>query len=172
MRDGDGEAHASVDQLDRIVDELGARASSRQAVLYVGRPWETCTDGLPCTSTIQFLRRLDGLHCVVSMRSWDLILGLPYDLMMFGGLQQVVAGCLGESLGDLIVTAGSAHVYLPAGAAYEIHECDQRFRLPIEGRLVDYRAWVADALLGDWVETPGGTPPEVTIERLGAPTPV
>ena len=97
--------------LGRVVRALRTDHLTRQAVLYVGRPDEVTTNDLPCTSTIQFLRRDNLLYGVVTMRSWDLLLGLPYDLAMFGGLSLVVAHCLGLEPGPIQVTAGTMHMY-------------------------------------------------------------
>ena len=98
-------------QMTEIVRVLRNDPGTRQAVLFIGQRSDGPTSDLPCTVTIQFLRRAGFLHAIVSMRSWDLIKGLPYDLMMFGGLQMLVANVLGDEEGSLLVNAGSAHVY-------------------------------------------------------------
>lgn len=98
----------------RILDVFQSLLSdpwTRQAVLFIGQPSDGPSSNLPCTLTIQFLLRESILHAVVSMRSWDLCRGLPYDLMMFSGLLQIVARCLKMSAGNVIVHAGSAHIY-------------------------------------------------------------
>lgn len=95
-----------------ILQALQKDPDTRQAVLFVAKPEDGPTSNLPCTLTIQFLMRYAKLNAIVSMRSWDLCRGLPYDLMMFSGLLEIVARCLGAPTGKLIVQAGSAHVYL------------------------------------------------------------
>lgn len=85
--------------------------SSRQAVLYLGcrglRP-----EDRPCTNSIQLLVRGGTLHALVSMRSWDLVYGVPNDLVMFSGLGLAVAKVLRVLPGTTTVFAGSLHVYL------------------------------------------------------------
>lgn len=99
------------DQMNLLLDELRRFPNSRRATLYVGRDVDYI-DNLPCTNTIQFLIRDNRLHMLVSMRSWDLVKGLPYDIMMFGGLGFAVCRCLkGVQPGLISVHAGSAHIY-------------------------------------------------------------
>lgn len=99
------------DQLESIRWALINDPATRQAVAYVGGAADGPTNNQPCTSTIQFLARNGVLHVIVSMRSWDLIKGLPYDMIMFGGLCQAMALATGNLPGVVTVTAGSGHVY-------------------------------------------------------------
>jgi hypothetical protein len=109
-----GPAPFDTNQVAWAIRELREHPESRRAVVYVGDPWDPPHER-PCTEVVQFLRRPGGttgtLTTLVSMRSWDLWYGLPYDLTMFGGLALLVAHCLGTDAGVLRVTAGSAHVY-------------------------------------------------------------
>lgn len=98
-------------RIQNIIHALREDPLTRQAVLFIGVPENGPTSDLPCTVTIQFLIRDETLHAVVSMRSWDLCRGLPYDLMMFSGLTMLVARCLGYAAGSMIVNAGSSHIY-------------------------------------------------------------
>jgi hypothetical protein len=88
----------------------------------------------PCTSSISFLQRAGYLHTFVSMRSWDLLTGLPYDLMVFHALTAALARCLAydqpstsdvhvRSLvrpGMVQVQAASAHVYVEKNVATSV----------------------------------------------------
>lgn len=102
----------TVDQMTPLVDELKRDPLTRRAVLYLTTPGEPL-DQSPCTTTIHFLRRAGIMNAVVSMRSWDAIYGLPYDIVMFGGLVQAVARAVhpGLQAGYVLVHAGSLHVY-------------------------------------------------------------
>ena len=100
------------DQVETIIWTLQNDPLTRRAVLLISKPEDGPTANLPCTISVQFLRRTQGLLTLVSMRSWDLIKGLPYDLVVFGGLAQAMALAVGVPAGPLTVTAGSAHVYL------------------------------------------------------------
>lgn len=46
------------------------------------------------------------------MRSWDLVKGMAYDVMMFGGMALAISRCVGIKPGPVYVTAGSPHIYL------------------------------------------------------------
>lgn len=151
------------DQIPRVMLALRNDPGTRQAVMFVGSEGDGPSPSLPCTCTIQFLLR-GGLQCVVSMRSWDLLKGLPYDLIMFGGLQQVVARCLGTGAGLLQVNAASAHIYLTDVAADKLPEPGRRvFRAHFAGatKWEDAVALAADIVAGtaplsDAVETERG----------------
>lgn len=99
-------------QVPEIIEKLKEDPNTRQAVLFVAKPEDGPTSDLPCTLTIQFLVRHGKLNAVVSMRSWDLCRGLPYDLMMFTGLLEIIGRCVGIRAGLVTVQAGSTHVYL------------------------------------------------------------
>ena len=100
-----------VGSIRSIIEALREDPNTRQAVLFVASPLDGPTSDLPCTLTIQFLVRRERLNAIVSMRSWDLCRGLPYDLMMFSGLLESIGRCLGIATGNIIVQAGSTHVY-------------------------------------------------------------
>lgn len=100
------------DQLPVVVDLLKKDPTTRRAVVYLARQEELAAGvETPCTSSIQFLYRGGMLHGVVSMRSWDLVKGLTYDIVMFGGLVQAVARAIGTVGGQVVIMAGSAHIY-------------------------------------------------------------
>ena len=106
-----------VAQIPKAITTLRRDPESRQAIMFVGRPEDGMTPDQPCTTSIQFLLRDGFMQTVVSMRSWDLLKGLPYDVICFGGLAMAVARCLGVVAEYVTVTAGSAHVYADDVAA-------------------------------------------------------
>lgn len=95
-------------QIPRVADLLARDPDTRRAVLLLPEKNE---GELPCTVMIQFLVRGDRLETDVIMRSWDLWLGLPYDLIMFGGLARAMASYLNRESGPARVHATSAHLY-------------------------------------------------------------
>ncbi len=62
-------------------------------------------------TAIQFLVRGAKLHCMVNMRSNDVILGLNYDLFFATMLQERLALELGVGLGWYAHRANSLHLY-------------------------------------------------------------
>jgi hypothetical protein len=119
------------DQLPALLQKLRGDPTTRQAAVFVGSKFDGPTDAQPCTSSISFLQRAGYLHAFVSMRSWDLLTGLPYDLMVFHALTAALARCLAydqpsasdvhvRSLvrpGMVQVQAASAHVYVEKNVA-------------------------------------------------------
>jgi thymidylate synthase len=105
------------EQVAWCASELTSHPSSRRAVVYIGRPEDAVSIGeatageMPCTETWQFHLRDDELHMTVTMRSWDLVWGLSYDIPSFVAVQMAVAHSLGAGLGTYVHTAGSGHIY-------------------------------------------------------------
>lgn len=100
--------------LDELVKLLREDPSSRQAVLSI---YHSPTDlgrgkkDTPCTLTLQFLLRDGYLHGRGSMRSNDVWLGLPYDLVQFISITGAIAAALDVKVGTYTHTVGSMHVY-------------------------------------------------------------
>jgi hypothetical protein len=61
--------------------------------------------------TVQFIVRDDKLHVQTSMRSNDVVLGIPYDWWMMSRLGISVASSLGVDLGSYTHVVGSMHLY-------------------------------------------------------------
>lgn len=109
------------DQIDYVVSNLHNDINSRQAVINIWRENPPPTKDVPCTLSLQFLVRHDIIHCVASMRSSDLWLGHPYDIVNFSAVAFAIMLQLNNmdhqlSLGNLFLTAGSKHIYERNGA--------------------------------------------------------
>lgn len=100
-----------VRQLPRLIEALDQDRDSRQHLLYVAQAGDQYRLDTPCTTSLQFLYQYGRLNLVVSMRSWDVVKGLPTDLIQFGMLLQAVTYCLDLMPGTISVTAGSGHLY-------------------------------------------------------------
>lgn len=100
-------------QYERIRDELKRDPDSRRAVVYLAMPTDHFASKLDigCALSTQFFIRGGKLHQVVTMRSSDLILGIPYDLGIFTMLQEVLAFDLGVEVGTYRHTSASLHIY-------------------------------------------------------------
>jgi thymidylate synthase len=77
----------------------------------------TCLRDVPCTLALQFLPRGGYLHTIVTMRSSDAWLGLPYDIFNFTMLANHLAAALSQAkrrrilLGTITLNLGSSHLY-------------------------------------------------------------
>lgn len=86
---------------------------SRRVVVAVWEPRDLGANkrDVPCTLTLQLLVRRGLLHMVVTMRSEDVWLGLPYDAFCFMTIQRLVAQSMGKGLGSYVHQVGSLHAY-------------------------------------------------------------
>lgn len=100
-----------LDQLEYVIETLRQDPDSRQAVMSIWRNNPPKTKDVPCTVAIQWLIRDGKLHCFDTMRSSDLWLGWPYDVVNFTMISAYIAITLKIPLGNLTLTAGSQHVY-------------------------------------------------------------
>jgi len=100
-------------QLAYVIKTLAEDRGSRQAVLTIWRENPPKSKDIPCSLSVQWLVRDDKLHCMLSMRSSDIWLGVPYDLFNFSMLSLYLLKKLppGLLLGDLHLYAGSSHLY-------------------------------------------------------------
>ncbi|HEY7824483.1 MAG TPA: thymidylate synthase [Acidimicrobiia bacterium] len=101
-------------RLDDLVKLLEHDRDSRQAVLTI---YNSATDlnrdkrDIPCTIALQYMIRDNKLHARTVMRSNDVWLGLPYDLVQFITLQSAIAAHFQIPLGTYTHTVGSMHLY-------------------------------------------------------------
>jgi thymidylate synthase len=82
-------------------------------VIYLAQPTDHFQSKLDvgCAVNTQLFIRDDKLHQIVTMRSSDLILGIPYDLGIFTMLQEVLAFDLGVDVGSYVHHSNSLHIY-------------------------------------------------------------
>jgi thymidylate synthase len=99
------------EQLDRIVPMMTVDPSGRQHTAYVARDGDQYTSDMPCTNSMHWFIRGGRLYMHVFMRSSDVVKGLPYDMMMFGGLNMAIARCVGVVPGPVLLNAASSHIY-------------------------------------------------------------
>lgn len=103
-----------LDQLQMLIDGIAADPHGRRHILTTWNPgelYEMCLP--PCHLLAQFYVHNDELDCIVYMRSVDLALGLPSDLVLYGLLLALVAKQLDYVAGRLTMHFGDAHVYVP-----------------------------------------------------------
>lgn len=114
-------------QVDDVIKYLKKFPEGRQALIWIAKPEDGCTDAQTCTTSIQFLLRHKQLHGTVNMRSWDAVKGFPYDLMFFQLFKACIARALEVAPGNLTVNAGSFHLY-EADISMAVGEADGDFQ--------------------------------------------
>lgn len=110
--------HFGRDQLMMAIDELRDNPTNRQ--LYISA-WDPATDGLggsqpkniPCPVGFSLTRVGDLVHCSVFIRSSDVFIGLPYDVMGYALTLDAVAQSVDCKAGTLHVTLAHPHIYEP-----------------------------------------------------------
>jgi len=108
-----------VDQLAQIVRQLRRRATGevhsddRRILLNSWNVGEIDRMKLPpCHYGAQFLVDEDlGLTTIVSIRSWDLFLGGPFNVAQYALLTHLLAAITGLKPRRLVMNAGDAHIY-------------------------------------------------------------
>lgn len=108
-------------QLGHVVARLVEDQSSRQAALTIWRENPPPSLDVPCTLGMAFSIRDRVISSSVFMRSSDVWLGLPYDMMTFAAVLYRVASEVSEELGGgsyplelgaVAIHAASSHLYL------------------------------------------------------------
>lgn len=108
-----------LDQLDRAWRALKASPESRQVVLQI---WDSPTDfprangkptsaDVPCNVVSMLKVRQGALELTEVLRSNDVFRGLPYNIVQFTVLQEILAGWLGLTVGAYHQVSDSLHVY-------------------------------------------------------------
>jgi thymidylate synthase len=102
-----------LNQVANITRLLKQKPTTRRAVVQIFDANDIVAEPeeIPCTCTLQFMVRSKKLHMFVSMRSNDVLWGLPHDLFCFTMLQEIIARDLGVEIGTYKHAAGSLHLY-------------------------------------------------------------
>lgn len=108
-----------VDQILRAGEALAANPTSRQVVLQLYHPaldlpfdrGQPRAGDIPCNVT-SLLKVRDGkLEWTQMVRSNDFFLGVPYNIVQFTTLQEVLAGLAGVEVGSYLHYSDSLHLY-------------------------------------------------------------
>lgn len=104
-------------QLESMWDLIKRDPETRQAVVSCWHPSDLAAAApgtvkdVPCTLALNFQPRGNELNLIVTMRSNDWWLGLPYDAWCFTAIQVLMAAALKMQVGFYQHQVGSIHVY-------------------------------------------------------------
>ena len=102
----------STDQLTNIVDLLLEDPNSRRMVVSAWNINDISKMCLPpCHILFQFNLTEGYLNCAVYQRSVDIMLGLPYDIILYALLTEIIAGEIDCTPGRLTFFLGDTHIY-------------------------------------------------------------
>lgn len=116
----------SVNQIENIVNEIKVRPDSRRLVVSAWNPatlpnpqlspHENVRQGFgalaPCHAFFQFSVADGKLSCMLTQRSGDVFLGVPFNIASYALLTMMVAQQTNLKLGDFIWSGGDVHIYL------------------------------------------------------------
>ena len=103
----------SIDQLARVLEELGRNPHSRRLVVSAWNPADIPDMALPpCHCLFQFHVAAGRLSCQLYQRSADVFLGVPFNIASYALLLSMVAQVSGFAPGEFVHTLGDAHLYL------------------------------------------------------------
>lgn len=104
--------YGGLDQIDQLISSLKNEPNSRRHLLTTYDPDELEQCLPPCHLLAQFNVTNDSyLDCIVYMRSVDLCLGLPSDIILYATLILLVSQETGYKPGTLTFMLGDTHIY-------------------------------------------------------------
>lgn len=122
---------SKLDQLYALVQNLKSDPGSRRHLLTTYNPAELDVACLPpCHLLAQYNVRKDKLDCIVYMRSVDLCVGLPSDVILYATLLLVLCNETGYTPGKLTFMLADTHVYLNHVDQFQIHAAKPMHDLP------------------------------------------
>lgn len=120
-----------VNQINNIIQEAKKNKYSRRLVCSMWNPVDLNKMNLPpCHYAFQFVVFANKVDIVVSMRSLDLFIGLPYDIVMYSTILVSFAKELNIDANEVIINAANAHVYEEHVSMAAIYCGRNKYKLP------------------------------------------
>lgn len=96
-----------------VINKLKQDSTSRRAVLAIfsNEDLEYSSVDIPCNISFQYILRNGRLHAITNMRSQSVAFMLPYDLILYTFIQEVIATLLGVNVGNYYHNSSSFHIY-------------------------------------------------------------
>ena len=114
-----------INQIDAVINEIKQRPDSRRLVVSAWNPATLPDPSLspqdnvragkgclaPCHAFFQFVVEGRKLSCMLTQRSADLFLGVPFNIASYSLLTLMIAQQTGLEPGDFIWSGGDVHIY-------------------------------------------------------------
>jgi thymidylate synthase len=101
-----------IDQISKVVESIRNDPDSRRHLVSAWNVGELQYMALPpCHYAFQFYVSEGKLSCMFNMRSTDVFLGLPFNIVSYALLTHMVAQQCDLEVGELIWSGGDVHIY-------------------------------------------------------------
>ncbi len=102
----------SVDQLAKVIESIKTDPYSRRHIVTAWNPCQIEEMSLPpCHMIFQFYVNEGKLSCMMTQRSADMFLGVPFNIASYSLLTYIIAKMCGLKPGEFIHSIGDAHIY-------------------------------------------------------------
>jgi thymidylate synthase len=106
------DSEPGTDQIEYIIEQIKMAPNSRRILLSAWNPTLLSEMALPpCHFAVQFRVCGDKLSCMMTQRSGDFFLGVPFNIASYSLLTHIIARECSLEVGDFIHSIGDAHVY-------------------------------------------------------------
>lgn len=120
-----------VDQISWLINELKTNPDSRRLIVSAWNPPELNQMALqPCHVLIQFCVSNNKLSCQLYQRSADAFLGVPFNIVSYALLTEMLAQQCDFEIGEFIWTGGDCHIYSNHLEQVNLQLSRQPFDLP------------------------------------------
>lgn len=120
-----------VDQISWLINELKTNPDSRRLIVSAWNPPELNQMALqPCHVLMQFCVSSNKLSCQLYQRSADAFLGVPFNIVSYALLTEMLAQQCNFEIGDFIWTGGDCHIYSNHLEQVNLQLSRQPFDLP------------------------------------------
>lgn len=100
------------DQIQTMLDLIKNDPTSRRILVSAWNPLQLSEMALPpCHYSFQVFVREEFLDMVVTIRSWDLFLGAPFNIASYATLLMMLSQVSQKTARKLTIFAGDAHIY-------------------------------------------------------------
>lgn len=100
------------DQIANLIKTINENPNSRRMVVSAWSPAQTAEMGLPpCHYTFQVCVMDGVLHLMMTQRSCDIFLGVPFNIASYALLMHMLAMVCDLEVGELTINFGDLHIY-------------------------------------------------------------
>lgn len=102
----------TIDQLSQVISDIKTNPDSRRLIVSAWNVGELDKMALPpCHLLFQFYVENDRLSCMLTQRSADAFLGVPFNIASYALLTHMIAQQCDLQVGEFIWSGGDCHIY-------------------------------------------------------------